>query len=109
MKKLFVLIAAFIGTAHAAGEPKIIGSIPNRDGGEIVLSTEPCRDEPAKRIAYITSGGGKIALFGCWNMIGEKIFIKYSDGDLYNYPVEGVTFTNEFNEWYKKKNRTTYQ
>ena len=109
MKKLFVLFAAFIGTAYAAGEPKIIGSLPNKSGGEIVLSSEVCKEEPARRIAYITSSGGQVTLFGCWQMIGEKIFVRYSDGDLFTYPVEGITFTNEFNEWYKKKNRTTYQ
>lgn len=109
MKKLLVLFAAFVGTAYAASEPKIIGSFPNRDGGEIVLSSEACRDQPQKRIAYLTSGGGKITLFGCWNLIGEKVFIQYSDGDLYTYPVEGIVFTNEFNEWYKKKNGVRYQ
>lgn len=107
MKKLLVLIAAFIGTAYAAGEPAIIGSFPNKDGGEIVLSSELCKQETTRRIAYITSGGGRITLFGCWQLIGEKVFIKYSDGDLFTYPVELIRFTEEFNTWYNKKNKGT--
>lgn len=109
MKKLFVLLAAFIGTAYAANDPAIIGSIPNKAGGQITLAAEVCKNEQGRRIAYIWSATGKVTLFGCWTMVGDQIFIKWSDGDVFSYPVDSITFSNEFNRWYDNKNRTQYQ
>jgi len=88
--------------------PTIIGKIRNRAQGEIVLASESCASDPSSRFAFIRESGGKLSLTGCWQMVDDDIVIRWSDGDVFMYPIESIEFTQSFNEWYErnKSNRS---
>jgi hypothetical protein len=85
--------------------PPIIGYIKNRAGGQIVLATEKCSTEPDLQFAFVKDDGGKLSLTGCWRMIGEDIIIKWSDNDVFSYPVDSIEFTDSFNQWSERNER----
>lgn len=85
--------------------PPIIGWIRNRAQGQIVLATEKCSTDPSLQFAFVKDDGGRLSLTGCWQMIGEDIVIRWSDGDVFSYPVESIEFTASFNEWSERNRR----
>lgn len=82
--------------------PSVLGWIRNRAQGQIVLAGENCAAEPTRRFAFIKDDGGRISLTGCWQMIGDDIFINWSDGDVFSYPIASIEFSPAFNEWYER-------
>ena len=85
--------------------PPIIGSIKNRAGGQIILATEKCSTDPSLQFAFVKDDGGRLSLTGCWQMIGEDIIIKWSDGDVFSYPVGSIEFSDGFNRWSEQNAR----
>ena len=105
MRKLWLLAMLFCGVAVAQTNPTIIGYIQNQVNGQITLATEACQKDPTKRLAFIKTNVGKIGLTGCWQMIGDNVYVAWSDGDLFSYPVGSITFSAEFERWYNENNR----
>ena len=85
--------------------PSVLGWIRNRAQGQIVLAGETCAADPTRRFAFVKDDGGKISLTGCWQMIGDDIFINWSDGDVFSYPIASIEFSPAFNEWYERNRK----
>lgn len=108
MRKWILLAVLFCSEVVAQGMPIIVGVIRNRAQGEITFTSETCKADPSMSFAFIRDDGGKLSLGGCWKLVGYNVIVKWSDGDIYSYPVENVQFTSEYNEWYEK-NRSRNQ
>lgn len=102
MRKLILLAVLFCGEVVAQNVPIIVGFIRNKAQGEITFTSETCRADPTMSFAFIRDQGGKLSLGGCWKLVEYNVIVKWSDGDIYSYPVENVVFTDEYNEWYRK-------
>lgn len=105
MVKWIVLLSLLSSELIAQQMPVIVGTIRNRAQGEITFTTEPCNTDSTMHFAFIRDDGGKLSLSGCWKLIGYDVVVKWSDGDVYSYPVSNVQFTQEYNEWYAERQR----
>lgn len=105
MRKWIVLIALVCSEVVAQQMPLIIGVIRNKAAGEITLTREACKADPSMSLVFVRNEGGKISLAGCWKLVEYNILVKWSDGDLYSYPVENVEFSPEYDQWYAEKKR----
>lgn len=76
--------------------PMIIGHVKSKANGEITFTTEQGSCKEGTRLAYIQKSGGEIILIGCWRMIDSKIFVTWSDGDVFSYDFEFIQFTKEW-------------
>jgi len=108
MKRYLLIFIALCGTAVAQEKPNIMGSIPNKGNGQIIFTSVPCTKDTGN-VVYIHDPSGKISLTGCWTLIDTNIFVKWSDGDIYSYPVGAINFTDAYNEWYNNKNKPSGQ
>ena len=100
MRKAIALFFLMCSAAVAQdNKPEIIGHIPMKENGKLILSSQPCNRKPADFFAYLRNEGGKVLMTACWNLVGEEILVNYDDGDNYSYSVGGVQFTGEFNKW----------
>lgn len=110
MRKLLIsFVAAFSITAAAQSLPTIIGFIPNRAAGQIVLTSETCKSAADQKFVFIKDDGGKLSLIGCWKLIDSDVIVRWSDGDVYSYDVASVVFTPDFEAWYSKRDKTNGQ
>lgn len=112
MKKLTRALAVagvlLLGPRATAQEvPAVIGTLPNRAGGEIVFTTRVTRSCSKQEaiFAYIRDEGGKISLAGCWRIDGEQVFVFWDDGDVYSYPLNTIRFTEEWIRYSEAKDR----
>ena len=96
MKWLWV---ALLSTSAIAQNFSIIGHIRNEAGGEITLSTENLNCKSDERSAFIREKGGKIGEFGCWRLIQDQIWIRWSAGDVYAYDLGALITTPEFDRY----------
>lgn len=96
MKKLIAVFLLLSSAAILAQIPTIIGHVKGKQGSEITFTSEQGSCAEGTRLAYIQKSGGEIALLGCWRKIGPKIFVTWSDGDVYTYDVEFIVFTEEW-------------
>ena len=78
---LALLLLPMIVKAEAIAETR------NSGGGKIVLTNEACNQKGFK-LAY-TMMNGASTLLGCWGMDSSFIHIRWYDGDLRSYPLEG--------------------
>ena len=83
MNKL--LIALLLLPLVATAKP--IAETNNQGGGRIVLTNDKCND-PNFKLAYSQMNGAS-TLLGCWGMDNTFIHIRWYDGDLRSYPIEG--------------------
>ena len=83
MNKL--LIALLLLPLIAVAKP--IAETNNQGGGKIVLTNDKCND-PNFKLAYSQMNGAS-TLLGCWGMDNTFIHIRWYDGDLRSYPIEG--------------------
>jgi hypothetical protein len=83
MNKLLcaLLLLPLVATA------KPIAETNNQGGGRIVLTNDKCND-PNFKLAYSQMNGAS-TLLGCWGMDNTFIHIRWYDGDLRSYPIEG--------------------
>jgi hypothetical protein len=54
-------------------------------------------------MSYAQHSGGKVGMVGCYRIIGDQIFVKWADGDLYTYDFDSMIFTEEFRQHLKKQ------
>lgn len=99
MKKLFAVVLLLSSSTVIAQLPTIIGHVSGKHGSEITFTTEQGSCAEGTRLAYIQRAGGEISLLGCWRMVGSKIFVTWSDGDVYSYDVEFIQFTKEWTNY----------
>ena len=81
MKKL-VIIAALIAAPVFADS----WAIPNKSGGEIVITTRECPQQKGLLRAYNYGSGGQI-MEGCWTIFDDMVQVVWKDGTRYAYPV----------------------
>lgn len=84
MKKLVLAALLILSLNASAG---VIAEVINRGGGSIVLTDMKCTTIKDTFVAYSYLSNGK-SLLGCWSGDGNRVFIKWSDGDLTSYPVD---------------------
>lgn len=86
MKSLiFALLIALSTTAKAD-----IFVMPNKDGGQIVLTTRTCSKEPSLLSGYAYGKGGLTLPF-CWAYFDNMVHVVYDDGTRYIYNPELFT------------------
>lgn len=108
MRKMMALIFLMCSAAVAQGTtPEVIGHIPMKENGKLILMGQRCIRQPANFFAYLRDAGGKVLMTACWNLVGEEILVNYDDGDNYSYSVGEVKFTDEFNRWSERDKATT--
>ena len=105
MRKLFVLIALMCTEVVAQKAPTVVGTIRNRASGEITLTTESCSSDPSMFFVFVRDDGGKLSLSGCWRAVDYNVIVKWSDGDVYSYPIMNVEFSPEYDRWYAEQQR----
>lgn len=102
MKRLIAAVLLLGSATVAAQIPTIIGHIKGKQGSEITFTTEQLTCAEGTKLAYIQKSGGEIALLGCWRKVDSKIFVTWSDGDVYTYDVEFIQFTEEWMNYSNK-------
>jgi hypothetical protein len=79
-----------------AQTPTILATLPNQGGGKITFTSEQSAScKPDQLFAYAQNKGGRIELTGCYRLIGEEVFVVWSDGDVYTYPIESLQISRE--------------
>ena len=81
MKRL--LLIAVLAAAPAIADT---WAMPNKAGGEIVLTDRSCDKSPKLLEAYNYGQGGKI-MAGCWTVFDEMVQVIWEDGSRYTYPL----------------------
>jgi hypothetical protein len=94
MKKLIILMAALPLLAMAQ-TPTIIATLANKSGGKISFTSVRGNCPEGDLMAYTQSKSGKIELTGCYQLIDDEMFVKWSDGDVYTYPIESLQISRE--------------
>lgn len=88
MKKHHLVAAAaalaFMQSAIATADS---WAIPNKNGGEIVVTDRKCSDHKNLLQAYNYGNGGKY-MEGCWALIDDMVHVAWSDGSRYTYPLD---------------------
>jgi hypothetical protein len=102
VKKLLALIAAMTGTAVASELPYIVGSIKNRANGSIQFTSSKSDCTDSMRFAFIRGDGGKIEDNGCYLFADQFIIVVWRNGETYTYSYEGLTFTQEMQDFARK-------
>lgn len=80
-----LLIALLIALSTSAVADVLY--IPNRNGGEIVLTPQKCDKEPRLSSGYAVGGDGRLLWF-CWTIADDKVLAVYEDATTYAYPIE---------------------
>jgi hypothetical protein len=96
MKLNPMLLAALIPMAAAQTTPTIIGTLPNRDNANITFTSIQGECPKDQYIVYTQADGGKISLYGCYRLVSDQFFVKWSDGDVYTYPSGNLILSDEF-------------
>lgn len=102
MKKLIAVVLSLCSTVVTAQIPTIIGHVKGKYDSEITFTTEQGTCAEGTRLAYIQKSGGEVILLGCWRKVGPKVFVTWSDGDVYTYNVDYIQFTEEWLEYSNK-------
>lgn len=67
--------------------------MPNQGGGNISLTDIKCTTVKDTYIAYSNLANGK-SILGCWAADDDNVFVKWSDGDLRQYPIGNFRMKN---------------
>lgn len=97
------LALALVSIPAMAQMPEIIGIIPNRDDNKITFTSVRGSCEEGQLMSYAQYSGGKIGMVGCYQVIGDQVFVKWADGDLYTYDFNSLILTEEFKQYIKKQ------
>lgn len=81
MKRLLLIAALAAAPAFAD-----TWAMPNKAGGEIVLTDRNCAKSSKLLEAYNYGQGGKI-MNGCWTVFDEMVQVVWEDGTRYTYPL----------------------
>ena len=64
--------------------------MPNQGGGNITLTDIKCTTIKDTFIAYSNLPNGK-SILGCWASDDDNVFVRWSDGDIRQYPSNSFT------------------
>ena len=78
--------------ASAAG---IIAEMPNQGGGNISLTDIKCTTIKDTFIAYANIPSGR-SILGCWASDEDNVFVRWSDGDIRQYPFDSFTMKKRY-------------
>jgi len=78
--------------ASAAG---VIAEAPNQGGGSISLTDIKCTTTENSFIAYSNLANGK-SILGCWASDDDNVFVRWSDGEIRQYPVAKFTMKKRY-------------
>jgi hypothetical protein len=79
-------------SVHASG---IIAEMPNEGGGQISLTDIKCTTIQNTFIAYSNLPNGK-AILGCWASDDDNVFVRWSNGDIRQYPIGAFTLKKRY-------------
>ena len=101
--KRMILAMFLIPTAIAAQNvPLVVGTIPNRDNSKITFTTYKGQCTNNDWVVYAQADGGKISLTGCYRVVGEELFVIWSDGEIYAYPWANLTLSSEMDQYLRR-------
>ena len=102
MKRLIAVMLLTIGVASAAEMPYLIGSVKNRDNGQIQFTSHKgeCGD---KFFVFIRGDGGRVEGRGCYLFGPQFIVVTWQDGDTYTYDYEALQFSPEMARFVEQK------
>lgn len=103
----YLVFAALATVAFAAEQPFIVGTIENQDHAKITFTSYNGTCAEKRRVVYAQHNGGKIGVMGCWSISQSQIFVIWSDGDIYTYPLNALEISPEMSAYLK--NKTQYQ
>lgn len=83
MKALLAVLLASISITALADS----WAMPNKAGGEIIITTRDCPKQKGLLRAYNYGSGGKL-MEGCWTVLDERVHVIWEDGSRYTYPLE---------------------
>jgi hypothetical protein len=69
--------------------------MPNQGGGNISLTDVKCTTIQDTFIAYSNLPNGR-AILGCWASDEDNVFVRWSDGDIRQYPIEKFNMKKRF-------------
>jgi hypothetical protein len=102
--KLAALILGTVTAVAVAQTPTILATLPNQGGGKITFTSERSANcKPDQLLAYAQNKGGKVELTGCYRLIGEEVFVVWSDGDVYTYPFDSLQISKEMERYSGKQ------
>jgi hypothetical protein len=103
MKRLLLL--ALVSMPALAQMPEIMATMPNRDNSKITFTTIRGSCDEGERLNYAQGDGGKIMFLGCYRLVGDQVFVRWADGDVYTYDWENLTLTKEFLDYLGKRRK----
>ena len=83
MKGLLAVLLASISLTALADS----WAMPNKAGGEIVITTRECPKQKGLLRAYYYLPDGRMQE-GCWTVFDERVQVVWFDGTKYTYPLE---------------------
>jgi len=86
---IIIILLLFFGLWMETSKAESIATMPNKAGGQFVLSDIKCTDKPGY-VAYATAKSAS-TLFGCWFYDDQYVHIMWSDGDTRSYNRTGWT------------------
>jgi hypothetical protein len=102
--KYALCLMAMLPLILMAQTPTILATLPNQGGGKITFTSERSEScKPDQLFAYAQNKGGKIELTGCYRLIGEEVFVVWSDGDVYTYPFDSLQISKEMERYSGKQ------
>ena len=85
-----MMMAALLLLSLNASAAGIIAEMPNQGGGNISLTDIKCTTIKDTFIAYSNLPNNQSVL-GCWASDDDHVFVRWSDGDIRQYPVGAFT------------------
>lgn len=95
MQKVMAYLAIIPSVVMAQELPLIIGTMPNKDNAKITFTTYQGECKGNDKVVFTQADGGKVMLTGCYRLVGDDLFVVWSDGDIYTYPVENLVFSSD--------------
>ena len=80
-----ILITGLLLLSLSASAAGIIAELENEGGGIIALTDIGCKTVIGANIAYSNHRNGNY-LLGCWVLDKDNVYVKWSDGDIKEYP-----------------------
>jgi hypothetical protein len=87
MKKLLLVVLSILSLNAVA---EIIGELPNKAGGKIVLLDRQCTTVQNTFVAFSYLPDNR-SLIGCWTAAGDRVFIDWN-GDIRSYSINDFNF-----------------
>jgi hypothetical protein len=102
MKRMILAMFLIPTTIAAQNMPIIVGTVPNRDNSKITFTTYQGDCKNNDRVVYAQADGGKVGMTGCYRIVGEELFVIWSDGEIYTYPWATLTLSREMDKFLRE-------